>query len=116
MVIPEWSNIDIIDYNNAGYLVGLNDANGWNPGKYSRVDWFPGADDTVLYCTTLFQAETLEATHALGLAGSVPTDVLDPSLAETSTGSDTGKGCGGFGFTVLTAKQAPSFMKYCSSF
>lgn len=90
----EWSSyggssvVHLSQYDNDNnFAVGQNDAaNDYNPGLYSRYDWFEDSSGQLWYCTTAYDAATEED------AASTPA----PSTTDPAT-----SGCGSFPWSTL---------------
>lgn len=73
--------------NESRFLIAENDpANPYNPGKFSRFDWYQSDSQILYYCQTAYQAESAAAAKV-----STPADPTDLTT-----------GCGGFAWSQLT--------------
>ena len=75
--------------NEAEFLVAQNDAaNTYFPGEWSRMDWTWSGSD-LYYCQIAYEADSQ----------------ADAEGTTTANRADLGGGCGGFGWTQLTAAR-----------
>jgi len=91
-VYPDASVYDITSWDtDADQLVARNaDTNAWNPGLYSRFDWWTSDAGDLYYCQAAYDA----ASEA------------DAQAAATPDSADLDTGCGGFGWTMLDRHES----------
>jgi hypothetical protein len=76
--------------NEEQYVLAQNDAaNKYNPGEFSRFDWFEGGDGKLYFCQVTYDADSLDAAREI--------DAPDHDDLEA--------GCGGFPWSALTKQS-----------
>ncbi len=81
------STFELMEFSNQdGWILAQNGAdNDYNPGRFSRFDWTTDEQDSLWYCQTAYDAETLE----------------DARAAQPADREDLDTGCGGFAWSRL---------------
>lgn len=92
LTTADWNGSAIVRYDNkANVAFTQNSATAsWSPNKFNKLVWTQPSGTTFYYCTVSFDHDTL---------------ALAEASTQTADSADlTGKGCGGFAWTLMTRK------------